>query len=100
MKTELVNLVTNNSTETVVLLTTKLDELTPAERVRALELAIWLIDEGWIVMTMADSPLTPVVRKGAEAMHGTYRSYEGEAAGRIEKAGIQLPPHHNHHFGR
>ena len=49
MKTELVNLVTNHSTETVVLLTTELDELTPAERARAVELAIWLIDEGWTV---------------------------------------------------
>ena len=86
MKTELTNLVTNKGTETVVLLSTELDELTAAERVRALELAIWLIDEGLTVMTTADSPLAPVVRKGAAAMHGAYRSYEGAAAARIERA--------------
>jgi hypothetical protein len=100
VKTELVNLVTTGGTETVVLLSTELDELTHAERVRGLELAIWLIDEGWTVMTTADSPLAPIVRKGAEAMHGTYRPYEGAAASHIETAGIQLPPHHDHeHFG-
>lgn len=71
MKTELVNLVTTGGTETVVLLSTELDELTAAERIRALELTICLVDEGWTVMTTADSPLAPVVRKGAEAMHGT-----------------------------
>ena len=93
MKTELVNLVTNDSTETVVLLSTELDELTPSERVRALELAIWLIDEGWTLMTTAESPLAPVVSKGAEALHGTYRPYESAAAGRIETTEKQLPPH-------
>ena len=92
MKTELVNLVTADTTETIVLLTTELDELTSTERVRALELAIWLMDEGWTVMTMADSPLAPVVRKGAEAMHGTYRSYDSRNAARIESSRHQLPP--------
>lgn len=91
MKTELVNLVTTGGTDTVEVLSTELNELTLAEGVRALELAIWLIDEGWTVMTMTDSPRAPVIRKGAEAMHGTYRSYEHTSAGRIDTSPLQLP---------
>lgn len=93
-------LFTNDKTETVVLLNTEFDELTAAEHVRAPELAMWLIDEGWTIMASAESPLAPVVRKGAEAMHSTHVSYQGAAAGGIETAGVQLGPHHNHHFGR
>lgn len=99
MKTELVNIVTKSGTETVVLLTTELNELTPTERVRALELAIWLVDEGWTVMTTTDSPLAPVVRKGAEAMHGTYREYERSQVTDIARAATQLPPQLGHRFG-
>ena len=98
MKTELVNLVTKSGTETVVLLTTELDELTPTERVRALELAIWLVDEGWTVMTTVDSPLGPVVRKAVEAMHGTYRTLGNTKGGRIRTAERQLPPRLGHLF--
>jgi hypothetical protein len=92
MKTELVNLVTTGGTETVVLLTTELDALTPTERVQALELAIWLVDEGWTVMTTTDSPLAPVVRKGAEAMHGTYRAIEDRRSASIQPSPFRLSP--------
>ncbi|NNC12104.1 hypothetical protein HII28_09455 [Planctomonas sp. JC2975] len=92
MKAGLVNLVTTDGTETVVLLSTELDELTPTERVRALELAIWLVDEGWTVMTTADSALAPVVRKGAEAMHGNYRSTEDRGEAHIQPSQHHLPP--------
>ncbi|NNC13412.1 hypothetical protein HII28_16190 [Planctomonas sp. JC2975] len=92
MKTELVNLVTTDGTETVVLLSTELDEPTPTERIRALELAIWLVDEGWTVMTTTDSPLAPVVRKGAEAMHGTYHTIEDSRSSRVEPCEYRLPP--------
>ncbi|GAB3388534.1 hypothetical protein GCM10027568_09640 [Humibacter soli] len=92
MKAELVNLVTPGSTETVVLLATDLNELTPTERIQTLELTIWLIDEGWTVTTTTDSPLAPVVRKGAEAMHGTYRPIDGSRASHVESSRCKLPP--------
>jgi hypothetical protein len=91
MKAQLVDLVTTNGTETAVLLSTELDDLTPAERVQALELAIWLVDEGWTVMTTTDSPLAPVVRKGAEAMHGTYHEIVERSSARIEPSPHHLP---------
>lgn len=59
---------------------------------RALELAIWLVDEGWTVMTTTDSPLAPVIRKGAEAMHGTYRAIEDHGSARVEPSQYRLPP--------
>ena len=62
MKTELVNPVTTGGTETVVLLSTELDELAAAERFRALELAVCLKDEGWTVVTAAHSTLAPASR--------------------------------------
>jgi hypothetical protein len=51
-------------------------------------------------MTTADSPFAPVVGKAAEAMHGTYRSCEEAAIGRIDQAEPQLPPHHTHRLDR
>ncbi|GAB3393368.1 hypothetical protein GCM10027568_22330 [Humibacter soli] len=92
MKAELVNLVTTGGTETAVLLTTELDELTPTEHVRALELTIWLVDEGWTVTTTTGSPLASVVRKGAEAMHGTYHAIPDLTLTRIQRSRHHLPP--------
>lgn len=92
MKAELVNLATTSGTETVVLLSTDLDKLTPEERVQAVEVTVWLVDEGWTVMTRADSPLADLVRRGVEAMSGTYRALEEHGAVRVATAPHPLPP--------
>ena len=92
MKAELVNLVTTNGTETVVLLSTDVDRLTRQERVQAVEVTVWLVDEGWTVMTRADSPLADLVRRGAEAMSGTYRALEEHAGMRVTASSHPLPP--------
>jgi len=41
-------------------------------------------------MTATDSPLAPVVRKGTEAIHGTYGAIPNRA--HIEPYGRALPP--------
>ena len=92
MKAELVNLVTKGGTETVVLLSTDVDRLTVQERVQAVEVTVWLVDEGWTVMTRAHSPLAEVVRRGAEAMSGTYRALEEHAGMRVTASPHPLPP--------
>jgi hypothetical protein len=91
MKAELVNLVTKSGTEMVVLLSTDLDRLTPEERVQAVEVTVWLVDEGWTVMTRADSPLAGPVQRGAEAMSGTYRALEKHASMRVTTTQHPLP---------
>ena len=92
MKAELVNLVTKSGTETVVLLSTDVDRLTRQERVQAVELAVRLVDEGWTVMTRADSPLAEVVRRGTDAMSGTYRALEEHGSMSVTNASYPLPP--------
>ena len=92
MKAELVNLATTSGTETVVLLSTDLDKLTTQERVQAVEVTVWLVDEGWTVMTRGDSPLADLVRRGAEAMSGTYRALEEHGATRVATASHPLQP--------
>lgn len=90
MKAELVNLVAQDGTQTVVLLSTDLQVLTSEEKARALELAVWLVDEGWTVTTATDSPLAEVVRRGADALRGTYLAVDDGSA--PVTAGHQLPP--------
>ena len=92
MKAELVNLVTKNGTETVVMLSTDLDNITVVERVRVIELTVWLVDEGWTVVTSVESPLAAPVRKAAAAMSGTYRQLEETAGIRVEPSPDHLPP--------
>ena len=92
MRAELVNLVTKGRTETVVLLTTDLTELTPEEKVRVVELTVWLVDEGWTVMTGADSPLAGLVQRAADAMAGSYRTVEDSTDVRIVASARRLPP--------
>ena len=58
MKAELVNLATKDGTETVVLLSTDLADLTREEQVRVVELTVWLVDEGWTVATTTESQRT------------------------------------------
>ncbi|NNC13761.1 hypothetical protein HII28_18000 [Planctomonas sp. JC2975] len=92
MKAELVNLVSKGKRETVVLLSTDAEDLTLPERVRVMELTVWLVDEGWTVMTTAESPLADLVRRGAEAMAGTYRTMEDLSGVQVVPAPQQLPP--------
>ena len=92
MKAELVNLVTKNGTETVVLLSTDVEEVTDEERIRVVELAVWLADEGWTVATVAESPLAEVVRRGVEAMRGTYLSLCEIPGVWMTPSPDQLPP--------
>ena len=92
MKTELVNLATKDGTQTVVLLSTDLQVLTSEEKVRALELALWLVDEGWAVTTATDSPLAVVVRRGADVLHGAYVNLHDLPDACVAATGQQLPP--------
>ena len=92
MRAELVNLVTKDGTETVVLLSTDLHKLTRQERVQAVEVTVWLVDEGWTVMTRADSPMADLVRRGAEAMSGTYRALDEHTGMRVTTSSHPLPP--------
>jgi hypothetical protein len=92
MRAELVNLVTKGRTETVVLLTTNLQVLTSEEKVRALDLAVWLVDEGWTVMTTADSQLAEVVRLSAQALGGTYIELKDEPGMQMTSTRHPMPP--------
>ena len=92
MKAELVNLATKDGTETVVLLSTDLADLTREEQVRVVELTVWLVDEGWTVATTTESPLADLVRRGADAMAGTYRTAEQAPGLRVVPSERQLPP--------
>jgi hypothetical protein len=63
-----------------------------AELQRAVELTIWLVDEGWTVMTRADSVLAEAVRSGAAAMHGTYRAVGDDPSARLVPTVVGLSP--------
>jgi len=92
MRAELVDLVTKEGTRTVVLLSTDLQVLTSEEKARGLELALWLVDEGWTVTTTTNSPLAEVVRRGAEALCGTYVNLPDDAAAGVAATRRRLPP--------
>lgn len=91
MKAELVNLVTKGATEMVVRLSTDVDNPTPEERVRVIELTVWLVDEGWTVTTTADSVLAEAVRSAVRAMGGTYVLLPADGAELVHVA-QPLPP--------
>lgn len=93
MKAELVNLQTRHGTDMAVLITADTAEPTLVERLRAVEVTVWLVDEGWTVITTAASPLAGIVRKGAEAMGCTYRTLENPTWLHATHCPSQLPPH-------
>ncbi|MGA0567326.1 hypothetical protein ACO2Q7_08350 [Rathayibacter sp. KR2-224] len=72
----------------VVLITSEADV---DERLKAMEVTVWLVDEGWTVATTEASPLANAVRKAAEAMAGTYRTLADPD--HVELCASQLPPH-------
>jgi hypothetical protein len=92
MKAELVNLVSKNGTETVVLLSTDLTHLTREEQVQVVEFTVWLIDEGWTVATTAGSPLANLVHRATEAMASSYRTVEDDSTVQMVPSGRRLPP--------
>ncbi|HVX07327.1 hypothetical protein, partial [Humibacter sp.] len=87
-----VNLVTKDGAHTVVLLSTDLQVLTSAEKVRALEIALWMVDEGWTVMTATDSPLAEVVRQSARALDGSYIELKDEPGMQVIPTRHRMPP--------
>ena len=91
MKTELVNPVTGRGTDMVVLITSDTAEVDVDERLQVMEVTVWLVDEGWTVVTPEGSPLADAVRKAAEAMSGTYRTLEDPD--HVELCESQLPSH-------
>ena len=93
MKAELVNLVTTHGTDMVVLITSATAEPTSDERLLAVEVTVCLVHEGWTVVTAAASPLAGIVRKGAAAVGGVYRTLEDPAHVQVEHCLSQLPPH-------
>jgi hypothetical protein len=54
-------------------------------------MTVWLVDEGWTLVTTAASPLAGIVRKGAEAMAGAYETLQDPD--RVELCASQFPPH-------
>ena len=83
---------TKDGAQTVVLLSADLQVLTSEEKVRALEVAVWLVDEGWTVMTTTDSPLEEVVRRSARALDGTFIELQEESAVHVSPAPHAMPP--------